>query len=79
MLPKKLEDNCIKTYLSSVNHYHKFLIQESHVTGEKRQTVEDLEARCRKSGIEIVTRQSFLNDPSESVRNLDRQVHIIAF
>jgi len=36
-------------------------------------TVEDLETRCRKSGIEIVTRQSFLNDPSESVRNLDRQ------
>ena len=30
--------------------------------------------RCRESGIEIVTRQSFLNDPSESVRNLRRQV-----
>ncbi|XP_046442537.1 gamma-aminobutyric acid type B receptor subunit 1-like [Daphnia pulex] len=36
-------------------------------------TVEDLETRCRESGIEIVTRQSFLNDPSESVRNLRRQ------
>ena len=37
------------------------------------QTVEDLEARCRESGLEIVTRQSFLNDPNESVRNLRRQ------
>ena len=36
--------------------------------------MEDLETRCRESGIEIVTRQSFLNDPSESVRNLRRQV-----
>lgn len=36
--------------------------------------MEDLETRCRESEIEIVTRQSFLNDPSESVRNLRRQV-----
>lgn len=46
-----------------------FLLNECRV-----QTVEDLETRCRESGIEIVTRQSFLNDPSESVRNLRRQV-----
>lgn len=37
------------------------------------QTVEDLEAHCKKSGIEIVTRQSFLSDPSDAVRNLRRQ------
>ncbi|XP_063216231.1 gamma-aminobutyric acid type B receptor subunit 1 isoform X2 [Bacillus rossius redtenbacheri] len=36
-------------------------------------TVEDLEARCKDSGIEIVTRQSFLSDPSDAVRNLRRQ------
>ncbi|CAB0017197.1 unnamed protein product [Nesidiocoris tenuis] len=36
-------------------------------------TVEDLEARCKESGIEIVTRQSFLSDPSDAVRNLRRQ------
>ncbi|CAH2100072.1 unnamed protein product [Euphydryas editha] len=36
-------------------------------------TVEDLEAHCKKSGIEIVTRQSFLSDPSDAVRNLRRQ------
>lgn len=35
--------------------------------------MEDLETRCRESEVEIVTRQSFLNDPSESVRNLRRQ------
>nr|XP_034841362.1 gamma-aminobutyric acid type B receptor subunit 1 [Maniola hyperantus] len=36
-------------------------------------TVEDLEAHCKKSGIEIVTRQSFLSDPNDAVRNLRRQ------
>ncbi|PSN34239.1 Gamma-aminobutyric acid type B receptor subunit 1 [Blattella germanica] len=36
-------------------------------------TVEDLEARCKDSGIEIVTRQSFLSDPTDAVRNLRRQ------
>ncbi|XP_016910951.1 gamma-aminobutyric acid type B receptor subunit 1 isoform X4 [Apis cerana] len=36
-------------------------------------TVEDLEARCKEAGIEIVTRQSFLSDPSDAVRNLRRQ------
>ncbi|KAK7868503.1 hypothetical protein R5R35_001911 [Gryllus longicercus] len=36
-------------------------------------TVEDLEARCKESNIEIVTRQSFLSDPADAVRNLRRQ------
>lgn len=36
-------------------------------------TVEDLETRCMESGIEIITRQSFLSDPSDAVRNLRRQ------
>lgn len=36
-------------------------------------TVEDLEARCNEAGIEIVTRQSFLSDPTDAVRNLRRQ------
>ncbi|XP_049887183.1 gamma-aminobutyric acid type B receptor subunit 1 [Pectinophora gossypiella] len=36
-------------------------------------TVEDLEAHCKRVGIEIVTRQSFLSDPSDAVRNLRRQ------
>ncbi|CAD7085837.1 unnamed protein product [Hermetia illucens] len=36
-------------------------------------TVEDLENRCMESGIEIVTRQSFLSDPADAVRNLRRQ------
>ncbi|XP_076381536.1 gamma-aminobutyric acid type B receptor subunit 1 isoform X2 [Megalopta genalis] len=36
-------------------------------------TVEDLESRCKEAGIEIVTRQSFLSDPSDAVRNLRRQ------
>lgn len=35
--------------------------------------MEDLEARCKESGIEIVTRQSFLSDPTDAVRNLRRQ------
>nr|CAD7406403.1 unnamed protein product [Timema cristinae] len=35
--------------------------------------IEDLEARCKESGIEIVTRQSFLSDPTDAVRNLRRQ------
>lgn len=37
------------------------------------QTVEDLENRCMEAGIEIVTRQSFLSDPTDAVRNLRRQ------
>lgn len=37
------------------------------------QTVEDLELRCKESGVEIVTRQSFLSDPADAVRNLRRQ------
>lgn len=37
------------------------------------QTVEDLETRCKEAGIEIVTRQSFLSDPTDAVRNLRRQ------
>lgn len=37
------------------------------------QTVEDLEARCKEAGIEIVTRQSFLSDPTDAVKNLRRQ------
>ncbi|KYN12540.1 Gamma-aminobutyric acid type B receptor subunit 1 [Trachymyrmex cornetzi] len=36
-------------------------------------TVEDLEARCKEAGIEIVTRQSFLSDPTDAVKNLRRQ------
>ncbi|XP_035222083.1 gamma-aminobutyric acid type B receptor subunit 1-like isoform X2 [Stegodyphus dumicola] len=36
-------------------------------------TGEDLEARCKEAGIEIVTRQSFLTDPTDAVRNLVRQ------
>lgn len=40
---------------------------------EQLQTVEDLENRCKEAGIEIVTRQSFLSDPTDAVRNLRRQ------
>ncbi|XP_022239311.1 gamma-aminobutyric acid type B receptor subunit 1-like isoform X2 [Limulus polyphemus] len=36
-------------------------------------TGEDLEERCKMAGIEIVTRQSFLTDPTDAVRNLVRQ------
>ncbi|KAK8378896.1 hypothetical protein O3P69_009556 [Scylla paramamosain] len=36
-------------------------------------TVEDLELRCKEANIEIVTRQSFLTDPTDAVRNLKRQ------
>ncbi|XP_068233244.1 gamma-aminobutyric acid type B receptor subunit 1 isoform X1 [Palaemon carinicauda] len=36
-------------------------------------TVEDLEVRCKEARIEIVTRQSFLTDPTDAVRNLKRQ------
>ncbi|EEB17707.1 class C metabotropic glutamate-like G-protein coupled receptor GPRgbb1, putative [Pediculus humanus corporis] len=36
-------------------------------------TVEDLESRCKETNIEIVTRQSFLTDPTDAVRNLRRQ------
>lgn len=35
--------------------------------------MEDLEARCKEAGIEIITRQSFLSDPADAVRNLKRQ------
>jgi gamma-aminobutyric acid type B receptor len=37
------------------------------------QTVEDLETRCKEAGIEIVTRQSFLSDPADAIKNLRRQ------
>ncbi|XP_064213785.1 gamma-aminobutyric acid type B receptor subunit 1 isoform X3 [Tribolium castaneum] len=36
-------------------------------------TVEDLETRCMEANIEIVTRQSFLSDPTDAVKNLKRQ------
>ncbi|XP_054720553.1 gamma-aminobutyric acid type B receptor subunit 1-like [Uloborus diversus] len=36
-------------------------------------TGEDLEAKCKENGIEIVTRQSFLTDPTDAVKNLVRQ------
>ncbi|XP_064458756.1 gamma-aminobutyric acid type B receptor subunit 1-like isoform X2 [Ornithodoros turicata] len=36
-------------------------------------TGEDLEAKCKEAGIEIVTRQSFLTDPTDAVKNLVRQ------
>lgn len=36
-------------------------------------TVEDLETRCKEADIEIITRQSFLSDPADAVRNLRRQ------
>lgn len=36
-------------------------------------TGEDLEARCKEAHIEIVTRQSFLTDPTDAVKNLVRQ------
>ncbi|CAH0385419.1 unnamed protein product [Bemisia tabaci] len=36
-------------------------------------TVEDLENRCKEADIEIMTRQSFLSDPTDAVRNLRRQ------
>lgn len=46
----------------------------SFCSGNNRfQTVEDLETRCKDAGIEIVTRQSFLSDPTDAVRNLRRQ------
>jgi gamma-aminobutyric acid type B receptor len=32
-----------------------------------------LEARCKDAGIEIITRQSFLSDPSDAVKNIRRQ------
>lgn len=35
--------------------------------------MEDLENRCKEAEIEIVTRQSFLSDPTDAVRNLRRQ------
>lgn len=35
--------------------------------------MEDLELRCKDANIEIVTRQSFLTDPTDAVRNLKRQ------
>ena len=37
------------------------------------QTSEDLEQKCKDEGIEILTRQSFLNDPTDAVKNLKRQ------
>lgn len=37
------------------------------------QTVEDLEIECKKANIEVVTRQSFLSNPTDAVRNVKRQ------
>lgn len=37
------------------------------------QTVEDIETRCKQNGIEVITRQSFLSDPTDAVKNLRRQ------
>jgi len=37
------------------------------------QTVEDIETRCKQNGIEIITRQSFVSDPGDAVKNLRRQ------
>ncbi|CAG0916449.1 unnamed protein product [Notodromas monacha] len=36
-------------------------------------TVEDLVAKCSEAGIEVVTRQSFLTDPTDAIKNLVRQ------
>ncbi|CAC5406902.1 GABBR [Mytilus coruscus] len=36
-------------------------------------TVEDLEERVKKAGIEVSVRQNFLTDPTNAVRNLKRQ------
>ncbi|XP_050520335.1 gamma-aminobutyric acid type B receptor subunit 1-like isoform X1 [Daktulosphaira vitifoliae] len=36
-------------------------------------TMEDIETRCKQNGIEIITRQSFLSDPTDAVKNLRRQ------
>ncbi|KAG8195614.1 hypothetical protein JTE90_017911 [Oedothorax gibbosus] len=36
-------------------------------------TGEDLEVRCKEAGIEVATRQSFISDPTDAVRNLVRQ------
>ncbi|EEC10249.1 metabotropic GABA-B receptor subtype, putative, partial [Ixodes scapularis] len=36
-------------------------------------TGEDLEIKCKEAHIEIVTRQSFLTDPTDAVKNLVRQ------
>lgn len=33
-------------------------------------TVKDMEVRCKETGIEIISRQSFLSDPSDAVKNL---------
>jgi len=35
--------------------------------------VEDIETRCKQNGIEIITRQSFVSDPADAVKNLRRQ------
>lgn len=52
--------------------YNKFFIWCEYEF-DSSQTVEDLEARCKEAGIEIVTRQSFLSDPTDAVKNLRRQ------
>lgn len=35
--------------------------------------MEDIETRCKQNGIEIITRQSFVSDPGDAVKNLRRQ------
>lgn len=53
--------------------HHRHLSVCVFVCGLSVQTVEDLEVRCKNAKIEIVTRQSFLTDPTDAVRNLKRQ------
>lgn len=64
---QNLKQNAVK-YLSPTTDYVVLSVCYYYL-----QTVEDLESRCKESGIEIVTRQSFLSDPTDAVRNLRRQ------
>lgn len=60
---------CAKQYLVNFESWNKVFVRLLLYF----QTVEDLEERCMEAGIEIVTRQSFLSDPTDAVRNLRRQ------
>lgn len=55
---------------ASCTFFYKYLSQEPCSFGF--QSVENLESLCKQAGIDIVTRQSFLKDPAEAVRNLNR-------
>lgn len=64
--------------LTDYTMFHLFVFWQSFLLAHSApettaQTVEDLETRCKDAGIEIVTRQSFLSDPTDAVRNLRRQ------